>query len=999
MTSVASPAATTTALRNVADIYALTPVQRAMLAHAVSGGNSTALVEQLSCQLQGPLDTQRLRAAWERAARRHAVLRTCFQWEGLKQPLQIVRREVELSWQEHDYREYDAAEIDERLAAQRRIDRHRGFDLSRAPLSRWQLIRTADEVWHLTWTCHHLILDGLSVPLVLKEAFGSYAGIASDTPPSSSTFRDYVAWLRERDESQSVSYWQQELTGCQPAQPLPIEVPARAFTIRAEHEARKTKLSGEDTRELRRAASQIGVSVNAFVQAAWALLLSRYCERDEILFANSVAGRPYELAGADEIVGPLSNVVPLKARLYGDIGCENLLRDLHARQLAILDHQHLPLEEIQRAAGFSPAVKLCRSLVVFESHAAQASGDHQVGPITISKVRGTASAAFPLVLVAIPGDAVELKLQFDPTILPAGPAERLLEQYCIVLTAMAKDPAQRLGDLSLLSDDQRRAVRQRAREGTKQIVLDRAGQLAPPDVPGRIWELANRCDPSGSDTEREIPEDLLSLANNTQQWCATDERAIVRADGEIHSLGAVDAPLRIGGYGIDPEHVGQLLAQHALVNEAAVVAREDRSGRAQLAAFIVPSTQTATAIAEQPELLIIQQLRESMTGVLPAAAVPALWRVVSQLPRTADGQLEEQALPDAMRPRDESLGAYVAPRNELERRLAAIWEELLGVEPVGVYDSFLDLGGDSLAAVALLSRLESEFDMQLPLVSLLHEPTLARLATMLAADDAGQESPTLVPLRTATAGAPLFCVHPAGGTVFCYLELARRLPAEIPVFGLQAQGLDGRAAPHDSIEAMAAHYARAITAAGHAGPLRLCGWSSGGIVAFELARQLQEQGIDIASLALLDAGVPRPGQAFDEHDILPMLMLMFPGEDPQQIETLRHADHQAQLDYFRSRAEAAQLLMSGVEGSQAGHVLHVFQANMAAVVAYQPQPFAGRMFLIRSSEHATPLHDDPHLGWAPWVTGGIEVAEAPGGHLELLREPAVDRVAELLAGI
>jgi len=465
---------------------------------------------------------------------------------------------------------------------------------------------------------------------------------------------------------------------------------------------------------------------------------------------------------------------------------------------------------------------------------------------------------------------------------------------------------------------------------------------------------------------------------------ATGDRAVRRIDGTIESLGAVDAPLRIGNYGVDPVYVETAIRKNRLIDDVAVVGQLDRQGETQLAAFIVPASETRLAIARENGSLVVRQLRNELAASLAAPLVPRLWCVVDRIPRHTDGSINSGALPEASQPRDPALGDYVPPHNDSEERLAAIWSEILGVAPIGVEDSFLELGGDSMSAVALLSRVEAEFDRKLPLVSLFQRPTIAHLATLLQNDPAEMADNTLVPLRTTGEATPLFCVHPAGGTVFCYLEFAKHLQQGCPVYGIQAQGLDGMQPPHDSLAAMATHYLEALKSVQPRGPYQICGWSSGGVLAFELACQLEDAGDSVSLLTLFDAGIPRPGESFGEHDIVPMLGLMFPGESPDQIEALQQADPEQQMEFFRQRAEVAQILFAGAAGTQIQHVYDVFQANMAAVVAYQPR------------KHATPMHEDPLLGWGPWATAGVEVHEVPGNHLTMFQSPDVQQLTTTL---
>jgi thioesterase domain-containing protein/acyl carrier protein len=459
-------------------------------------------------------------------------------------------------------------------------------------------------------------------------------------------------------------------------------------------------------------------------------------------------------------------------------------------------------------------------------------------------------------------------------------------------------------------------------------------------------------------------------------------------------LGRVEEPLAIGVYQVSPQEIRSDLVGHPLVKDAAVVGRPDPLGEMRLAVYVVPAKESKTLLDQQEHAMLLDQVRKSLEAHLPAEVVPRSLVAVDALPRTQSGQLDVEALPEPTRPRPDTAGPMVAPRDPLEAQLANLWSELLGVHPVGVTDRFMELGGDSTLAVSLVSRIEDRFERKLPLVALYGEPTIEHLAGLLRRPADSDEEQCLVPIQPRGNRPPLFCIHPAGGTVFCYLEFARYLPEGQPVYGLQAQGIDGQLAPHTSVEEMAEHYVRAIRRQHESGPYLICGWSSGGIIAFEVARQIEEQGADVAMLALFDAGVQSPDeQSFDENDLLPMLAMMFPGEPKEELERLQKAGTEEQLAYFQKRAELAQLLVAGAAASQAQHIYEVFQANMEAISQYRPKPYRRKLTLFRAAEHATPMHKDPYLGWSRWVED-VEVHQVPGNHVTMFRPPTIKLLAE-----
>ncbi|WP_404310662.1 amino acid adenylation domain-containing protein [Neorhodopirellula lusitana] len=411
-----------------------------------------------------------------------------------------------------------------------------------------------------------------------------------------------------------------------------------------------------------------------------------------------------------------------------------------------------------------------------------------------------------------------------------------------------------------------------------------------------------------------------------------------------------------------------------------------------------------------------QHLRDELLERLPGYMVPSAFVLMDELPRTTNGKIDRDALP---RPsgRPAWAGDFEAASTPTQQILVEIWEELLDAHPIGVRDDFFELGGHSMLAVRMTSEVEKKLGERLPLVALFQNATIAHLAELIDQPDLASISSTLVPL-SASAGrasktskaAPLFCVHPAGGTVFCYRELAHFLAAHDEVdgraiYGLQANGIDGNRPPHETLAEMAAHYARVISEQQPSGKVHLAGWSLGGNIAFEVARQLRIRGRSVGIVALLDSGLLSPETEFREEDFLPLLSALFPGAANLDLEAIRQKPAAEQLQFFVDRAAQAgivpeELDAENLAANNAMHVFGVFQANVKAVHEYVAEPYAGEVHLFRpdDQDRTNPLFDDPLLGWRA-VTEGVQVVTVPGDHAHMLQEPAVSALAEQLAGM
>ncbi|MCI0574921.1 MAG: thioesterase domain-containing protein, partial [Chloroflexi bacterium] len=332
----------------------------------------------------------------------------------------------------------------------------------------------------------------------------------------------------------------------------------------------------------------------------------------------------------------------------------------------------------------------------------------------------------------------------------------------------------------------------------------------------------------------------------------TGDLARTLPGGDIEFLGRKDAQVKIRGYRIEPGEVEAVLGQHPLVREAVVTVRQGAAGDKYLAAYVV--SRPGKQLAEN-------EIRDFLRARLPEYMVPAAFVVLDTLPLTPNGKIDRQALPAPERSNLELAKTAVPARDALELKLVRIWEEVLDVRPVGVNHNFFELGGHSLLAVRLMARIRQELTVELPLTTLFQSPTVQGLAAVLRqGEEMTITSSSLVPLQVGNEKKrPLFFVHPGGGNVFSYSDLVRYLGPEWSFYGFQARGIaDPKEAPHTRVETMAGYYLKLLRQVQPEGPYFLGGWSVGGVVAFEMAWQLQKQGHEVGLLALVDSPVPNP---------------------------------------------------------------------------------------------------------------------------------------------
>jgi len=454
--------------------------------------------------------------------------------------------------------------------------------------------------------------------------------------------------------------------------------------------------------------------------------------------------------------------------------------------------------------------------------------------------------------------------------------------------------------------------------------------------------------------------------------------------------------VKVRGFRVELSEVEKALCSCPGVNEAAVVAREDGvDGQLLIACIVGDGAQTPG----------VDTIRRYLRERVPGPMIPSRIWSVEALPRTPSGKVDRQSLVEA-RPHEESTAQrHVSPRDELEAQLAVIWEDLLQIRPIGVTDDFFDLGGHSLLAVRLAARIEQKWGRSLALSDLLMGSTIEELASRLRESVKSSAASSLISLGTSGPGHPLFLVHPIGGGVLCYNALARRLDGAHAVLGLQAAGLDGEVEPVADLVRMASRYVETLLAEHPEGPYFLGGWSMGGVVALEMARQLAATGREVPFIFLIDCSAPVPHHA--PHAMSDRDSLMAFVADLARTAgrpTWTSPEHFRSLDPESIRDGTLEQSSLGREiadeiGSERFRRLHdVYRANRLALDGYQPRTYSGRIILIRAESSRSDFEGDPTRGWDDLAVGGITTYHVPGDHYTILQRPAVERLAEILAG-
>ncbi|MPY80191.1 MAG: amino acid adenylation domain-containing protein [Actinophytocola sp.] len=457
-----------------------------------------------------------------------------------------------------------------------------------------------------------------------------------------------------------------------------------------------------------------------------------------------------------------------------------------------------------------------------------------------------------------------------------------------------------------------------------------------------------------------------------------------RSDGALEFVGRADHQLKVRGVRVDPAEIEATLSGHPAVRQAAAVAADHR-----LVAFVV---------AEDGQRPDPAELRIYLAERLPAQLVPSTVTLVDALPLTPNDKVDRLLL--ARQPISPTTAAGdVPPRTMLERQLVSIWERLLDTRPIGIADDFFAIGGHSLLAMRLAARIREELGRELPVADVVRARTVEGLACLLA-ERSEVDSP-LVALQPHGSNRPFFCVHPVRGGIFDYVELAAALGDDRPCYALQSP--DGQ--PYPRIEDMAKHYLAAVRSVQPTGPYVLGGWSMGGVVAYEMARQLTDLGDEVALLVLLDAWPATAAGADAEREEVALLSRFAAdlGLAPDLFATANHdfwrLGEDEQVAYVMDEVRRANLMPADADPDEQRHRWQVFTANARAMRAYTPPSYPGHVTVLAAREQPDPVAGDPLRRWERLAEDGVTRHTVPGDHYTMLRAPHVHTLARRLRGL
>ncbi|MBD2281009.1 non-ribosomal peptide synthetase, partial [Aphanizomenon flos-aquae] len=440
-------------------IYPLSPMQQGMLFHSLYAPESGVYFEQMTLSLQGNIDITAFASAWQKVVDRYSILRTFFVWENRQTPLQVVLKQVDLLWQNLDWRQLPLTERQHKLSDLLLTEREQGFEFNQAPLMRCTLIQLNENSYKFIWNHHHILMDGWCLPIIFKEVLSFYeteiTGKTCDlpTPPP---YRDYIAWLNFQDKEAAIEFWRQTLDGFIAPTPLRVnKTPYQNQQPESNYSEVELRLSTEVSGELQSIAKQHHVTLSTIVQAVWALLLSRYSGETDVVFGVTVSGRSGSLSGMENIVGLLINTLPLRLQISPQAQLIAWLQQIQQLMSELQHYSYTPLVEIQALSQVPGGTPLFETIVVVENYPIDSSLLSEDSSLQISEIDGFEQTNYPVTVIVIPGDELLVKISYDTARFEETTMGRMLGHLQTIFSAIVENPSTTVGELPLLSAAER----------------------------------------------------------------------------------------------------------------------------------------------------------------------------------------------------------------------------------------------------------------------------------------------------------------------------------------------------------------------------------------------------------------------------------------------------------------------------------------------------------------------------------------------------------------
>ncbi len=446
-----------TANKGIEDIYPLSPMQSGMLFHALYDPDSPIYSERSTLTINGDLNFDALKKAWAYLGISHPLLRTIFKWEGMDEPIQIVKKDQNLGFFIHDFSSYDSSDQDNKVAGFLEQDQKKGFDFTSGPLMRLNILVLGGNRFFIVWCYHHILIDGWCQALVLNDLFTAYTAIArGKSLPTIKRphYRKYISWLKNRETEMATKYWKETLHDFDSPTLMPTDYRPRnrsGFGI----EKHTTLLSREMSTALTNTARRMRITLSTLIQGAWAFLLNRYSLQKDVVFGVTISGRPADIPDSDQMIGLFINSLPVRVNFKGDVTFNQLLEKIQSQSLKIQEYGYSFLPEVKAMSGVSGTAPLFNSLVIFENFPTDYSNMKLDKDIQIMDSSIEEMTNFDLTLFAIPGPRIELTLHYAVDLFRPDTIAKMMGHMPVILEHIINSPEAQLTSIDIVGSQER----------------------------------------------------------------------------------------------------------------------------------------------------------------------------------------------------------------------------------------------------------------------------------------------------------------------------------------------------------------------------------------------------------------------------------------------------------------------------------------------------------------------------------------------------------------
>ena len=483
----------TKTIQNVKSIYPLSPMQKGMLFHTIYNQESEEYFEQLIASLIGKINEAAFKKAWQAVVDNNDILRTSFVYKKVSKMLQVVNDKVEVPIDIYDWAEFTEKEIEERFNNLVQKDKKIGFNLSKAPLLRVKLIKISESEYKLLWSHHHILMDGWSLPILLKEVFTYYEVFSKNKEiklPYKRPYKDFIQYLKSRNRNKAENFWKNYLAGFSSPTPLNIKSIIPLLENKENSYLKEKRVLDTDlSYKIIEYAKRNKITINSFLQAVWAILLAKYSGEDDVVFGATFSGRPTDLTGSETMLGLFINTLPIRATIDTNVSLTNWIIDFHKNQVAVKDFEHTPLFEIQKWSDIPSKDSLFDSLFVFENYPVDSSVKNIDLSFEIKDVKTVEKTNYPITVVSSSNIPITLEIAFDSTLISVESVVNLLNHFKGIIQEIIEKDDIKFHEVNYLSVEEKEKLNElnlKCSDYDKDLCIHQKFEKISEEYPGNI---------------------------------------------------------------------------------------------------------------------------------------------------------------------------------------------------------------------------------------------------------------------------------------------------------------------------------------------------------------------------------------------------------------------------------------------------------------------------------------------------------------------------------